>query len=223
MLIVKFMPKDGQPLQFDPGMFMMITGLDSDGKRYTARAFSIGSDPSTPGMEFMVIKDPKHGEHIGRSHFVDAKIGDTFALKGPNGQFRFDPSVDKKVIFIAGGTGLAPFISMLRHIKVTNSKSDVILLYSIKYPTEIIRKDELNSYIADLGLKLVITVTRPQPGDGWTGQTGHVDKTMISNYAPDMVERTAYICGPLEFVKAVKDALAALGVSPERVKADVWG
>lgn len=223
VLIIKFMPKDGQPVQFDPGMFMMITGVDSEGKKYTARAFSIASDPSTPGMEFMIIKEPRHGDHIGRSHFADANIGDTFILKGPNGQFRFDPSVDKKVIFMAGGTGLAPFISMLRHIKVTDSKSDVVLIYSTKYPTEIISKEELNGYITDLGIKLVITVTRPAQGDGWTGQTGHVNNEMVSKYAPDVLERTGYICGPLEFVKAAKDSLTALGLTADKIKADVWG
>jgi glycine betaine catabolism B len=223
VLIIKFMPKDNKPVLFDPGMFMMIAGVDETGKRYTSRAFSIGSDPSTPGMEFMIIKEPRHGDHIGRSHFVDAKIGDTFLLKGPNGQFRFDPSIDRKVVFLAGGTGLAPFISMLRHIKVTNSRSDVILFYSTKYPTEIIAKNELNSYVANQGTKLVITVTRPQPGDGWTGQTGHIDNNMLSKYVLDLGERTAYICGPLEFVKAVKDALTALGVSQQKIKADVWG
>ena len=105
---------------------------------------------------------------------MDANIGNTFLLKCPNGQFRFDPNTDRNVVFIAGGTGLAPFISMLRHIKVTNSRSNVVLLYSTKYSNEIIRKDELNGYVADLGITLVVTVTRPQPGDGWTGQTGHI-------------------------------------------------
>ncbi len=223
VLILKFMPEDNLPVEFDPGMFMMITGVDAQGKRYTARAFSIASDPSTPGMEFMVIKEPKHGEHIGRSHFMDAKVGDTFMLKGPNGQFRFDPKVNGKVLFIAGGTGLAPFISMLRHIKVTSSQSDVILIYSVKFPTEIIDKAELEGYRSGLGANLIVTVTRPQKGDGWTGQTGHVDSAMISKYVRDLGERTVYICGPLAFVKAAKDALAALNVPQQMVKADVWG
>ncbi|MGI0100924.1 MAG: ferredoxin--NADP reductase [Candidatus Micrarchaeaceae archaeon] len=223
VLIIKLMPDDNLHVRFDPGMFMMITGVDTAGKRYTARAYSIASDPSTQGMEFTVIKEPKHGEHIGTSHFVEANIGDIFMLKGPNGQFRFDPKVNRKVMFIAGGTGLAPFISMLRHIKVTGSSSDVVLLYSVKYPTEVIRKDELSGYADSIGIRLVVTVTRPQPGDGWSGQTGHADKDMIAKYAPDFKERTMYICGPLEFVKAVKDALAALGVQPDMVKADVWG
>ncbi len=223
VLIIKFMPEDKNPTPFDPGMFMMITGIDESGKRYTGRAFSIASDPSTPGMEFMVIKEPAHGDHIGKSHFVDAKVGDVFFLKGPNGQFRFDPNTDKKVLFLAGGTGLAPFISMLRHIKVTNSESDVVLLYSTKFPTEIIAKDELNNYTKELSCEIVVTVTRPQPGDNWTSQTGHIDAEMIKKYAPDYMERGAYICGPLAFVKAVKDALIALGVPNEKIKADVWG
>ncbi|MDE1865562.1 MAG: FAD-dependent oxidoreductase [Candidatus Micrarchaeota archaeon] len=223
MLTLKFMPEDGQPCPFDPGMFMMISGLDGSGKRYTARAFSIASDPSTPGMEFMVIKNPTHGDHVGKSHFMDSNVGDEFMLKGPNGQFRFDPSTDKKVCFVAGGTGLAPFTSMLRHIKVTNSQNDVVLLYSTKFPTEIIWKDELNSYVNDLKIKLVITVTRPQPGDGWAGQTGHIDAEMIKKYSPDFIERGFYICGPLAFVKAVKDALTSLGVPANKVSADVWG
>ena len=223
VLILKFMPDDNLPVEFDPGMFMMITGVDAQGKRYTARAFSIASDPSTPGMEFMVIKEPKHGEHIGRSHFVDAKVGDTFMLKGPNGQFRFDPKVNRKVLFIAGGTGLAPFISMLRNIKATSSQSDVILIYSVKFPTEIIDKAELEGYKSSLGAKLIVTVTRPQEGDGWAGQTGHVDSAMISKYVKDLAERTVYICGPLAFVKAAKDALAALNVPQQMIKADVWG
>lgn len=223
VVILKFMPEDGKPAQFDPGMFMMITGMDSEGKKYTARAYSIASDPSAQEMEFMVIKEPTHGDHIGRSHFVDAKTGDIFFMKGPNGQFRFDPSINKKVLFIAGGTGLAPFMSMIRHIKASNSQSDVILMYSVKYPTEVIRKEELNSYITGLGIRLVVTVTRPDPNNGWKGQTGHIGKDMILKYASDYIERTAYICGPLAFVKAAKDALAALSVQPEMIKADVWG
>jgi ferredoxin-NADP reductase len=223
VLVLKFMPEDGQPCRFDPGMFMMISGLDAGGNRYTARAFSIASDPSTPGMEFMVIKEPRHGDHIGRSHFADAKIGDAFMLKGPNGQFRFDPTLDRKVGFIAGGTGLAPFTSMLRHIKATKSQNDVVLFYSARYPGEIIWRDELTGYVSDPGIKLVITVTRPQPDDGWTGQTGHVDAEMIKSRSPDFLERAFYICGPLEFVKAIKQALLSLNVQPNRIMADVWG
>ena len=223
VLIVGFEPEDKQPIQFDTGMFMMISGLDSTGKKFTARAYSIASDPSSPRMEFFVIKNPTHGDHIGQSHFVDAKIGDDFIMRGPNGQFKFDPAKDRKVMFIAGGTGLAPFMSMLRHMKLTGATNDADMLYSIKFPTEIIRKAELEDCAKTLNVKLTVTVTRPAEGDGWTGQTGHIDSEMIKKYSPDYSERMCYICGPLPFVKAVKEALAALGIKPERISADVWG
>ncbi len=223
VIILRLKPEGGSPTSFDPGMFMMISGIDGAGRRYTGKAFSIASDPSSPVMEFMVIKKPMHGDQIAKSHFVDSNIGDVFMLRGPNGQFRFDPKVESKVMFIAGGTGLAPFISMLRHIRSTGSKSDVVLFYSVKFPTEIIVKKELDSYVVEDGLKLVVTVTRPRPDDGWTGKTGHIDAEMIKSSLPDYADRTAYICGPLAFVKAVKGALAALGLPQEKIKADVWG
>ncbi|HUC39075.1 MAG TPA: hypothetical protein VL944_03010 [Candidatus Acidoferrum sp.] len=224
VLIVGFRPEDGKPNAFDPGMFMMVSGIDKvTGEKHVGRALSIASDPSSPNVEFFVIKNPTHGDHIGQSHFTQIETGDEFLLKGPSGQFRFDPNKDNKVIFIAGGTGLAPFMSMLRHMKIVGSQTDAIMLYSIKFPTEIIRKSELESLAQQLKLKTTITVTRPAPGDGWTGQTGHIDAAMIQKYAPDFMERMCYICGPLAFVKAAKDALAALNVPPQRVSADVWG
>ncbi|MFI5412736.1 MAG: ferredoxin--NADP reductase [Candidatus Micrarchaeales archaeon] len=224
VLIIGFKPEEATPSPFDPGMFMMISGIDkTTDQKYVARAYSIASDPSSQNMEFFVIKEPTHGEHIGRSHFADVQIGDPFILKGPNGQFRFDPAKDSKVLFIAGGTGLAPFMSMLRHMKIIGAQTDTNMLYSVKFPTEIIRKDELNAFSQQLKLKMTITVTRPAPGDGWTGQTGHIDSTAIQTLAPDFKERMCYVCGPLPFVKAIKDAMTALGVPPERVSADVWG
>jgi ferredoxin-NADP reductase len=224
VLIIGFKPEDGQSNAFDPGMFMMLSGLDKNtGQRYVARAFSIASDPGSANMEFFVIKNPTHGDHIGKSHFMDVEINDPFLLKGPSGQFKFDPNKDKKVLFIAGGTGVAPFMSMLRHMKVVNSDTDVIMLYSVKFPTEIIKKDELDALAQQLKLMTVVTVTRPTEGDGWAAQTGHVDSPMVQKYAPDLSERMCYICGPLTFVKAAKDALAALNVPPTRISADVWG
>lgn len=246
VLVIRLSSEDGKPWQFDPGMFMMISGIDADGKKHIGRAFSISSDPSDPEIEFMIVKEPRHPKVAPQqaepaqaqaatstakaapaespfSHFVEAKIGDPFSLKGPNGQFRFDPNKDKKVLFIAGGTGLAPFMSMLRHMKATGARPDIKMMYSIKYPNEIILKDELEQLVKELNVGMTITVTRPQPGDGWTGQTGHIADIMIKQCVVDCPERMSYICGPLAFVKAVREALAHCGCEENRISADVWG
>ncbi len=156
------------------------------------------------------------------SKLDDAKVGDRYYFTGPHGQFKFDSS-NQKVLFIAGGTGIAPFISMLRLIEEKRMGTDTSLIYSVRFPNEIIRKAELDRFESGIGLKSTVTVTRPAAGDGWSGQTGHIDQAMIGGRVPDVKERTVYICGPLPFVKAIKDALTALGCRDEMVKADVWG
>ena len=85
------------------------------------------------------------------------------------------------------------------------------------------RKDELMQLKDELGVKLLITVTMPQEGDGWSGKTGHVDADMIKGEAPDINDRTTYVCGPLPFVQAIKNALVQLNVPQNEIHADVWG
>ncbi|MCL4372077.1 FAD-binding oxidoreductase [Candidatus Marsarchaeota archaeon] len=218
--LVRLQATDGSRLDFDPGMFAMIMGVEKGtGKLLVRRAYSIASEPNADYLEFYVVKE--HDGHV--TYFMQSKKGDKYVIEGPYGQFAFVPEENKKVLFIAGGTGFAPFMSMLRHIKKIGAGTDVVLIYSIKFPTEIIMKDELMQLAESLKIKSVITVTRPQAGDGWNGQTGHVNADMIMKSAPDIMERTVYVCGPLPFVKAIKDALASLNVPNNRVKADVWG
>ncbi|MGC8651697.1 MAG: ferredoxin--NADP reductase [Candidatus Micrarchaeia archaeon] len=217
--LFRFSAKDGAKIAFDPGMFVMVEYANPTTSEKISRAFSIASSPSQPYLEFFISMI--HGRFT--SHLDTAKEGDLYYITGPYGQFRFVPGVDKKVLFLAGGTGLAPFMSMLRHIRDLAMDDDIVLIYSVKYPTEIIRKAELGELEKALKLKLAVTVTRPQEGDGWSGEKGHIDANMIKKYAPDFAERTVYICGPLGFVKAMNDAAEALGIDRSKLKADVWG
>lgn len=112
---------------------------------------------------------------------------------------------------------------MLEYIIAKGAKPDIVLLYSVKYPEEIIEKDKLGEMVERLQGNLVVTVTRPKPEDNWKGETGHMDANMIKKYAPDAAERISYICGPPAFVKAVKDGLVSLGVPEKEIRAEMWG
>ncbi len=217
----RFKSEDGSKLAFDPGMFVMLTWPGKGTEQKITRAFSIASAPNSDELEFEIHMI--HGRFT--SKLDSAKVGDIYTVTGPYGQFRFVPKEDRKVLFIAGGTGLAPFMSMLRELRINGYDNDVVLLYSVRYPDEIIRKDELKELEAALKLKMVICVTRPteERSAGWIGETGHVSAEMVKKHAPDFMDRTAYICGPLGFVKAVQDVLTQLNVPKEKVKADVWG
>ena len=214
-----FSPQDNASIEFSPGMFAMLQFKGEQPGETVARAFSMANCPPSPEFEFLIAL--VHGKLT--SHLENAKTGDLYYISAPYGQFKFDFSEKNKFLFLAGGTGLAPFISMLRYIKSKGIKADCRLIYSVKYPDEIINKDELEAFGGSIGLKTTVTVTRPQPGDGWDGEKGHVNAEMIKRDAPDCTDRISYICGPPAFVKALKDALISLGVNEKSIKAEMWG
>jgi len=215
--IFRFKSGDGSILDFEPGMFIMLYYKSSTEE--IGRAYSIASAPGSDTIELIISMI--HGKVT--SKLEEAKIGDIYYVSGPYGQFRFDPNRNKKVLFIAGGTGVAPFLSMLRYLKEKALTTDVSLIYSVRYPNEIIRKAELEELSKSINLKLTITVTRPQQGDNWSAETGHINEDMIKRIVPDFSERDPYICGPLAFTKAMKQVLNNLGVEDSRIRADVWG
>ncbi len=218
--LFRFEARDATKVDFRPGMFMMVEYCDDSTCTKLSRAYSIASAPQQNFLEFLI--GLAHGQFT--SHLDTAKVGDDkYYITGPYGQFAFTPEVNKKVLFLAGGTGLAPFMSMLREIKLLGSDTDVCMLYSIRCPNEIIRKAELDELSRQTNMKLSVTVTRPQPGDGWTGETGHIDADKIKRLVPDYAQRTPYICGPMAFSKAMRDALIAMGVPTTDIKADIWG
>jgi ferredoxin-NADP reductase len=215
----KFKAVDGSKLDFEPGMFIMLAHKDEQTGVEIARAFSLASSPNAETIDFMISM--VHGRFT--SYLDTAKVGDIYYVTGPHGQFKLDSTENKKVLFLAGGTGIAPFLSMFYYIKEKGFHIDINTLYSVRHPDEIILKEELDKLTHDLNMKTVITVTRPDNAENWLGEKGHINSEMISRNIPDFAERECYICGPLNFVKALKAALTELNISNDRIKADVWG
>ena len=215
----RFEAADNSRLNFDPGMFVMLTYIDKETKEKITRAFSIASAPNSDTVDFYI-----HMVH-GRltSKLENAEVGDIYYMSGPYGQFKFSSNEDKKVLFIAGGTGIAPFMSMLNKIKNDSLGTDIVLLYSVRYSNEIIKKDELEKLEKEINLKTIVTVTRPQENDDWKGEKWHICQEMVEKCVGNIAGRTAYICGPLQFVKAMKDMLIGMNMPLEKIKADVWG
>jgi len=218
VMVFRFRSQTKQVVDFTSGMFAMLTYKDTSTGEQISRAYSIANAPPSDYFEFMIATI--HGQMT--SKLEAAKLGDIYYISAPYGQFKFDIKKCKKCLFISGGTGLAPFFSVLRYAKGIGEVIDANMLYSIKYPYEMVNKSELDS-LASAGLKFTITVTRPQPGDGWTGPTGHIDAEMIKKCAPDFAERACYICGPPNFVKALKDIIIGMGVDEKKIMAEMWG
>jgi ferredoxin-NADP reductase len=124
-------------------------------------------------------------------------------------------------MLLAGGSGIVPLRSILRHRERTGSTALVRLLYSSRSLPDVIYRAELDR--GQGGVEVIYTLTRRQP-PGWAGHAGRVDAAMLAEVAwPAGQDPLAFVCGPTSFVETVADGLVGLGYPAKRVKTERFG
>jgi len=153
--------------------------------------------------------------------FVDvARTGDRFGLRGPfGGWFVWDADQGGPLLLIAGGSGLVPLMSMLRHRRNAHSHVDARMLVSVHGPDDVLYAKELPT----TGAELVFTYTRTAP-EGWSGYARRVDRELLADVAfPPATRARTYVCGPTAFVESVANHLVALGHDPANIRTERFG
>lgn len=220
--IVDFVFKSSQKLAFLPGQYMEFTlahaHADSRGNR---RYFTLASSP-TEDVVRLGIRFYQQGSSFkkalyrvdGRTKIVGAQIAGDFTLPS-------DPQ--QKLVFIAGGIGITPFRSMLKYLLDSQQRRDIVLFYANKTADEIVYKDVLNAANTKLGVKTFYTLTNmvaiPR---NWPGFVGRISEQMILETVPDYEERTYYLSGPPDMVKAYERVLKNLHVRNDQIKKDYF-
>jgi ferredoxin-NADP reductase len=126
------------------------------------------------------------------------------------------------LLLVAGGSGVAPLMAMIRLRAHAGSEVDTRLLLSSRDWDDIIYRDELQRLNGDR-LTVVHTLTSSQP-PGWAGYARRVDAGMLAEVGPGPEQRPhVYVCGPTPFVEAVAEALVHLGHQPQRIKTERFG
>jgi ferredoxin-NADP reductase len=155
----------------------------------------------------------------------EARPGDVFELRGPiGGYFVWTVAQDGPLWLIAGGSGVAPLMAMLRHRSAAKGNAPATLLLSSRSHEDIIYRAELEQFAAgDPKLKIVHTLTRRQP-QGWSGYTRRIDRDMLASegFAPSERPRI-FICGPTALVEASARALLELGHDRGLIKTERFG
>jgi ferredoxin-NADP reductase len=205
-----------------PGQHVDVRLTADDG--YSAqRSYSIASAPQLGSIE-LAVERLDDGEVS--SYLTDVLVpGDQLELRGPiGGYFTWMPADGGPVLLIAGGSGVAPLMSMIRERFVQQSDVPMRLLYSSRAWDEVIYRDELTELSErNDGFKLVQTLTRRQP-PGWTGFSRRIDTAMLEAVAfPAEQSPQAFVCGPTALVESAASLLVELGYAPERVKTERFG
>jgi ferredoxin-NADP reductase len=187
------------------------------------RSYSISSPPEALHVELTVetIEDGEVSSYLtGEAH-----EGDKFELRGPiGGYFVWSAAVAGPLVLIAGGSGVAPFMSMLRHRAAAGHPHPAILIYSSRRFEEIIYREELDRLArADPSLRIVHTLTRAQPAD-WRGYRRRIDAAMLAEIGiPALGDANVFICGPTGMVEGAAQVLIRLGIEAARIKTERFG
>jgi ferredoxin-NADP reductase len=187
------------------------------------RSYSIASAPED-GRLALVVERLEDGE-VSPYLTDELRSGDKLELRGPiGGWFTWEAREGGPLLLVAGGSGIAPLVAMIRHRTAARSDAPTRLLYSSRSREVTIYVEKLNRLAAEDGaLEVIHTLTRSQP-PGWTGYSRRIDREMLEEIAPSPEQRPlAFVCGPTPLVEAVATVLVELGHEPARVKTERFG
>jgi len=208
----------GTPFPFRPGQAIWLGAHGRD----LRKPYSIASSPEdvaqTGRLELLVGVD---GDGEPGAH-LPLRAGGLVDIDGPVGRFTFPESPEEsRFLFIAGGTGISPLRSMLRHSLLVPHVA-IGLMYSARLPEEFAYAEELRA-MTDAGtIELRMTVTRDVgPGD-WTGTRGRITRDELEPLVHDG-QTLCFVCGPPALVEEMPKLLLSLGVARERVRVEEWG
>ncbi|CAA9537298.1 MAG: Flavodoxin reductases (ferredoxin-NADPH reductases) family 1 [uncultured Sphingomonadaceae bacterium] len=187
------------------------------------RSYSISSAPGAATVD-MTVEHVPDGE-VSSFLLAERAVGDRIELRGPiGGYFTWEPGEDGPVLLVAGGSGMAPLMAMLRLRRQAADRTPTRLLYSSRSYDSIIYREELDDIAAeDEGFAVTYTLTRAQP-PGWTGERRRIDRPMLERVGFDtMRDPRAFVCGPTPLVEGAAAHLVALGYREARVKTERFG
>jgi ferredoxin-NADP reductase len=187
------------------------------------RSYSVASAPEDEMLE-LTVERLEDGE-VSPYLVDELHSGDQLELRGPiGGYFVWEESLGGPLLLLAGGSGIVPLRSILRHRNATGSSVPARLLYSSRAESEIIYRDELARLgAADDALDIRQTLTREHP-EGWTGYLGRIDDEMLQDVAWAPADRPlVYVCGPTGFVEQAASGLVRLGHDPMRIRTERFG
>lgn len=198
-------------MRFHPGQFAWIN-LRSSPFSDREHPFSISSSAANPSRLTFTIK--ALGDFTRT--IKDTQIGEKVFVDGPYGSFTIDRHDHARAfIFIAGGVGITPMMSMLRTMADRGENRPLVLLYANRDWEGVIYREELESLKERLNITIIHILEKPH--EGWTGKTGYISRADIEEVIPPGLQRNQveiFACGPPPMMRAVDQIIKDLRLWP---------
>ncbi len=206
---------------FKPGQYVQIK-IEIDGAQIN-RLYSISTPPSRPHNFSITIKRVPGGVVSNWLH-ENFQVGDYLQIKGAMGEFNFTDLPSRKALMLSGGSGITPVMSMSRWLYDVADDVDIHFVHSARTPSDIIYHHELQSMDTRTpNFRLSLVCEGSLTGETWSGYRGFLNATMLEQMAPDLMERTIYICGPEPYMQAVRRILKELNFPMEQYHEESFG
>ena len=200
--------------------------LTAEGGYRAERSYSIASPPEQTGEIELTVEIIADGEVSG---YLDegVAVGDQLEVRGPIGAYFVWPGAAHAppLLLVAGGSGVVPLMSMLRHRQRLGLTTPAALLFSVRTPQEVIYQAELEALAqADNSFALLLDYTRQAPSS-WAGYQRRIDAALLAEVVARFGPATpqAFVCGPTGLVEAAADGLVAAGLPPAMVLTERFG
>lgn len=202
--------------EFEAGQFLTLR-MTADGNT-VSRCYSVSSAPESTGYVEISVK--RQGLVSGLLH-ATIRPGSMLEILRPAGTFVYPAGDQRPLTLIAGGVGITPLMSMLRHAVQADPTRPVTLLYSVNQQGDIAFRQELLWLAARyLQVKIVVTTTVGPHSSEYL--SGYIDREMLVEQVPDLEQNIFMICGPQPMMDAMKSILAGLGVESSQIRSEVF-
>jgi ferredoxin-NADP reductase len=196
---------------FEPGQFMTIEIPNTNDRRTYSLANTSNSDGK---LEFLIRLQIKG---IGSDFFrQQAQVGTKLVLHGPQGNFKLDANSSHPRWFVAGGTGIAPILSMLRHAAEMQDMQAAHLFFGVNRENELFGSDILQDLQAQLPqLQMTVCVWKPQ--NDWRGFIGTPADAFQQALAQTNIQPDVYLCGPPLLLDAAEKIALTAGIPQTQI------
>lgn len=207
-----FRPQQASSFQFLPGQFITLE-LTINGE-VVNRSYTISSAPTRPHVISITVKRQPDGVVSNWLH-DHLQVGMSISALGPMGDFTCAPYAATKYLFLSGGSGITPLMSMTRAFHELAEDADIAFMHSARTPADIIFKHELDLIAFNQAhFRPIYICQQVDKNPSWRLQPEFITEGMLSLEnlklnVPDFLEREVFTCGPAPYMAAVRDLLKA--------------
>jgi ferredoxin-NADP reductase len=208
-----------RPLVYEAGQHLTLL-VDIGGVMHR-RCYSFSSSPASGLRPAITVK--RMAEGVVSRHLHDrVRAGDTLVATDPSGQFTLAKTGARQrtIVFVAGGVGITPLVSLAETLLREEAQSRAILLCGNRREDEIVFRGRLDGLEAEFGPRLVVRHALDQPPGDWNGSTGALDGAQTLQLLGTTDADAFYVCGPEGMMTDVCSALAGAGVAADRVRTE---